>query len=192
MFFHSAFMLFILLFLRPRLRPFLLWDISEGSSLYRLVFPLSLPFPFVTSAEHVIIVCLLHSRHGHSEYEEEQKTHSKPSNHYTKEGKITMFRSIIKRQHWVRKVNDEEICYLYYTWVFEIHLHLSTINTCTCACTHIHTVSYTQPHVLITALFFFLSIIEWLYFGGYLYNGILYTNEKEFTLVHNTWIYKNI
>lgn len=56
---------------------------------------------------------------------------------------------------------------------------------------HSHSFMHTTTCAHYCLNFFFLSIIEWLYFGGYLCSGILSTNKKEFTLVYNTWIYKN-
>lgn len=47
---------------------------------------------------------------------------------------------------------------------------------------HSHSFMHTTTCAHYCLNFFFLSIIEWLYFGGYLCSGILYTNKKELLL----------
>lgn len=138
-----------------------------------------LPFPFLPSIKHIIVVSLPCSSLGHSECKKD-RTHTRPSNHYTKEGKVQCSKIYYQGATRARKVHDQKIYDLYYPGAFEIHLHLINdkhMYLCTCS-SHLHTV-YTQSCVLITALKLLNLIVECLVLRECdLYDGILYNNAN--------------
>ena len=137
-----------------------------------------LPFPFLPSIKHIIVVSLPCSSLGHSECKKEH-TLDHPVIIQKKE-KVQCSKIYYQGATRARKVHDQKIYDLYYPGAFEIHLHLINdkhMYLCMCS-SHLHTV-YTQSCVLITALKLFKLIVECLVLGGcYLYDGILYSNAN--------------